>query len=174
MQHSLPYYFGIHPHVLEPASLEFSSFGAIWYVENKRRYIVGYGFGRDQIEILSQFNTSTAYSTCSDNQVMYDIYRSIRDKQQAQDWSTRKRLPLLTVLKEPWKNMDPGWYILRSRSQFPLHLSVVHKKKYEIWLEHAAVCENETELKDYIARVKQTHTLRSIESMEIQGGSVYE
>ncbi|RCX23758.1 hypothetical protein DFP94_1011360 [Fontibacillus phaseoli] len=174
MQKPIPYYFGTHPHVLEPASLEYSSFGALWYEQDKRRYIVGYGYGTSQVDMLSQFCESSAYLTCTDQRVIYDIYKSIRDKQQAQDWSTRKRLSLLSAFKDPWKDMDEGWYILRSRNRFPLHLSVVRRKKYGVWLEHAAVCEDEAELMDYIARAKQIHGLVSIKSMIIQGGNTNE
>ncbi|WP_157685442.1 hypothetical protein [Paenibacillus donghaensis] len=44
----------------------------------------------------------------------------------------------------------------------------------KVWLEHAAVCESEAELADYLAKAKQTHHLRSLESTNIQGGSIYE
>ncbi|WP_410768830.1 hypothetical protein [Fontibacillus sp. BL9] len=173
MQEPIPYYFGTHPHVLEPASLEYTNFGAFWYEKDKRRYIVGYGYGASQIDKLSQFCKSSAYFTCTDQQVIYDIYRSIRDKQQALDWSMRKRLSLLSAFKEPWRNMDEGWYILQSRNRFPLHLSVVRRKKYGVWLEHSAVCENEAELMEYIAKAKQAHGLVSIKPI-IQGGNAYE
>lgn len=167
------YYFGIHPNLLEPISLDITTFGALWYEQDKQRYIIGYGFGPVQIDKLSQFCRSSAYFKCTDKQVMYDIYRSIRHKQQEQDWCTRKRLAWLSAFKEPWKSMNPGWYVLRSRSNFPFHLSIVHKKKYSIWLEHAAVCEDEAELSNYIMMAKQSHQLQAIAAAEIQGGCIH-
>lgn len=168
------YYLGIHHNVLEPISLNFSTFGALWYEEDKQRYIVGYGFGSSQIEALYQFCKFSAYYTCTDEQVIYDIYRSIRDKQQEQDWQTRKRLAWKAVFSEPWRSMNDGWYVLRSRNRFPLHLSIVHKRKYSIWLEHAAVCENEAELLNYMDRAKQSHHLRTLTATAIQEDSVHE
>ncbi|AIQ39953.1 hypothetical protein MKZ24_30155 [Paenibacillus sp. FSL R7-0297] len=174
IQTAKTYYLGIHPYMLDPVSLEFSSFGVLWYEEGKQRYVVGYGFGTDQIETLFHFCRSSAYFTCSNEQVLYNIYTSIRVKQQERDWQTRKRLAFWTAFKEPWKSMPCGWYVLRSRDNFPLHLSVVRKTKYSIWLEHAAVCENEAQLTGYLARVKQTHHLTSIVPMELQEGSIHE
>ncbi|OMF33060.1 hypothetical protein [Paenibacillus sp. FSL H8-0259] len=174
IQTAKTYYLGIHPHMLDPVSLEYTSFGVLWYEEGKQRYVVGYGFGADQIETLFHFCRASASFTCSNEQVLYNIYTSIRDKQQERDWQTRKRLALWTAFKEPWKSMPDGWYVLRSRDKFPLHLSVVRKTKYSIWLEHAAVCENEAQLTGYLDRAKQTHHLTSIVPMELQEGSIHE
>lgn len=174
MQRSKNYYFGIHPEVLNPVSLEVSCFGAIWYEEDRQRYIVGYGFGPDQTETLSQFCTSAAYFTCSNTQVMYEIYKTIRDKQQEQDWLAHQRLSWLAAFKKPWKDLNSGWYVLRSRSTFPLHLSVVRKTKYGVWLEHTAVCENETELNACLDRTRRTHQMKSIESVDLIGGGIHE
>ncbi|NOU78984.1 hypothetical protein GC101_08825 [Paenibacillus sp. LMG 31459] len=152
IQTSTTYYLGVHPHMLDPVSLEFSSFGVLWYEEGKQRYVV----------------------SCSNEQVLYNIYTSIRDKQQERDWQTRKRLALWTAFKEPWKSMPDGRYVLRSRDKFPLHLSVVRKTKYSIWLEHTVVCENEAQLTSYLAGAKQTHHLTSIVPMELQEGGIHE
>lgn len=174
MKDKRTYYFGIHPEVLEPASLEQSNFGALWYEENNQRYIIGYGFSREQIAVLTQFSAASAHITCTDLPVIYQIYQSIRDKQQLQDWSARKRFPLVTAFREPWKSLAPGWYILRSRKTFPLHLSIVHKSKGLVWLEHAAVCEDEAELAACISRAEQLHHLHFIQSVPILGGTIHE
>lgn len=142
MTENRTYYFGIHPDVLEPASLAYTSFGAFWYVENNQRY-----------------------------GILIDIYRSIRNKQQEQDWETRQRLPVMTAFKKPWKNTPEGWYVLRSRETFPLHLSIVQKTKYSVWLEHSAVCENEAELTACITRAAQTHNLQlKFKGLDSSGG----
>lgn len=174
IQTAKTYYLGVHPRRLDPVSLEFSSFGVLWYEEGKQRYVVGYGFGTDQIETLYHFCRSSAYFTCSNEQILDDIYTSIRNKQQEQDWRTRRRLAFWTAFREPWKSMHSGWYVFRSRNSFPLHLSVVRKTKFSIWLEHAAVCESEAQLTGYLDRAKQTHHLISIVPMEIQEGILYE
>lgn len=173
MQRTKNYYFGIHPNLLNPVSLEVSSFGAIWYEEDQQRYIVGYGFGPDQIETLSQFCASSVYFICSNTGVLFEIYKSIRNKQQEQDWLIHKRLRLLAAFQAPWRNLNSGWYVLRSRSTFPLHLSVFRKTKYSVWLEHAAVCENEAELMDCLNRTRQIHHLKSIASADPEGGSFH-
>ncbi|MNO51987.1 hypothetical protein D3C76_423960 [compost metagenome] len=173
MHPSRTFFIGSISNVLEPASLEFNSFGALWYEEDNRRYIIGYGFGAGQIANLALFCNSPEYVTCNDVRLIHEIYKDIRKKQIAQDWSTRKRLPLQAVFKEPWKSMNTGWYALRSRSLFPLHLSIVHKTKFSVWLEHAAVCENESELAHYLTKAEQAHQLRLLESNYFTGGIFY-
>ncbi|SDG11359.1 hypothetical protein SAMN04488542_12649 [Fontibacillus panacisegetis] len=163
MHQSRTFFIGTIPNVLEPKSLELSSFGALWYEEDNQRYIIGYGFGARQIAKLTLFCNSPAYVTCNDERLINEIYKSIREKQHAQDWSTRKRLPLMTAFKEPWKSMNRGWYILRSRSFFPLHLSIVQRTKHSVWLEHTAVCENEAELANYLTKAEEAHQLRLLE-----------
>ncbi|OMG01892.1 hypothetical protein BK146_03180 [Paenibacillus sp. FSL R7-0333] len=65
--------------------------------------------------------------------------------------------------------------MLRSRKTFPLHLSIVQKTKYSVWLEHAAVCENETELTAYVATAEQTHNLqRYMKSIDNLGGIIHD
>ncbi|MOA33572.1 hypothetical protein D3C78_1548780 [compost metagenome] len=46
---------------------------------------------------------------------------------------------------------------MRSRSTFPLHLSVIRKQKFGLWLEHAAVCENEAEMLACIEKANVIH-----------------
>lgn len=151
------YYFGTYQGLLEPISLNYLSFGALWLEDNDHRYIVGYGFGKNQIETLRQFSNNTPYTECFDQKTIYEVYRSIRETQQAQDWSTRLSFPLSTAFREPWKGVASGWYVMKSRSDFPLHLSVVHKKNYRVWLEHTAVCENESELLAFVEKARNTH-----------------
>ncbi len=151
------YYWGIQQGLLEPISLNYVCFGALWFEENHHRYIVGYGFGQDQIDTLRHFCSPSTCECCSDKRIVYEIYKNIREKQQQQDWSTRSSFPWLTAFKEPWKDVAVGWYVLRSRSTYPLHLSFIHKQKYRLWLEHAAVCENEAEMFACIEKARVTH-----------------
>ncbi|UQZ32694.1 hypothetical protein C2I18_03440 [Paenibacillus sp. PK3_47] len=173
MQRTKIYYFGTHPSMLDPVSLKELSFGVIWYEEDRQRYIISYGFGPDQLRTLAQFCASSAYCRCSNTRVMHEIYRSIRDKQQEQDWSARRRLGWLAAFKDPWTNLQSGWYVIRSRSTFPFHLSVIRKTRYSVWLEHAAVCENESELLDCLDRTRATHHLKSIAPLVVEGGGFH-
>ncbi|KAA9004205.1 hypothetical protein F4V43_12480 [Paenibacillus spiritus] len=153
------YYFGTLPRMLDPVSLEESSFAALWFEEEEQRFIVGYGFGSRQIDKLKQFMAFTAHFTCCDERITTDIYREIRQIQQEHDWTAHRRLPFLSVFRAPWNRMEPGWYILKSRSVYPLHLSVVRRTPYSIWLEHVSVCESEAELRACIEKAGQAHKL---------------
>lgn len=151
------YYFGTHQKLLEPLSLKSLCFGALWYEENGSRYILGYGFGDNKMEVLRQFSNLSSCKECNDSNIVYEVYTSLREKQQQQDWSNRLRFPLSAVFKDPWKNTPTGWYVLRSRDTYPFHLSVVHKKKYQLWLEHSAVCESNSEMLAFIEKTKLAH-----------------
>ncbi|OME56683.1 hypothetical protein [Paenibacillus odorifer] len=151
------YYLGIHQGLLEPISLNYVCFGALWFEENNHRYIVGYAFGQNQIQALRQFSTPSSCKNCLDSKIVYEIYKKIREQQQQQDWSSHQKLPWFTAFKEPWKDVSAGWYVLRSRSTFPLHLSVIRKEKFRLWLEHTAVCENKMEMLACVEKASVTH-----------------
>lgn len=155
-------FWDVLPDALDPVSLTYRRFAAVWHEEDGQRYVTGYAFGDSEVASLIRAGGSPPRHQCADPQAIREIYRSIRAKQQEQDWSARARLPLLTAFKEPWKNMENGWYALRSRQAFPMHLSIVHKTAYFLWLEHAAVCENEAELAECLARAKTAHHLREL------------
>ncbi|WP_334074799.1 hypothetical protein [Paenibacillus sp. A14] len=151
------YYWGSHRNLLDPVSLRYLYFGAFWYEEHGQRFIVGYGFGDSKIGIFRQFGAPASCQECTDIEVLHEIYREFRKQQQEQDWSARLRLPLLAAFRKPWLRIPPGWYVLKLQASFPAHLTFVHKTKYAVWLEHSAVCENETEIRSYIHKAENMH-----------------
>ncbi|MEK5394628.1 hypothetical protein [Paenibacillus sp. FSL K6-2859] len=46
---------------------------------------------------------------------------------------------------------------MRSRNNLPLHLSVIRKQRFLLWLEHAAVCEYEAEMLACIEKANVIH-----------------
>jgi len=151
------YYWGTEEGLLEPISLNYVCFGALWFEEDHQRIIVGYAFGQAQIEALHHFASPSTCEYCKDRKVIYEIYHHIRDRQQLQDWAAHRRFSWRTAFKKPWKDVATGWYVIRSRNTYPLHLSVIRKQKFQLWLEHTAVCENEAELLSCIEKVNATH-----------------
>lgn len=151
------YYWGTQQGLLEPISLNYVCFGALWFEEDHLRTIVGYAFGQNQIEALRHFSNPSTCERCMDRKIIYEIYKNIREKQQLQDWAAHQRFPWLSAFKEPWKDVAVGWYVIRSRNTFPLHLSVIRKQKFRLWLEHVAVCENEAEMLAYIEKANVAH-----------------
>ncbi|MFD1177339.1 hypothetical protein ACFQ3W_13670 [Paenibacillus puldeungensis] len=151
------YYLGTHRDLLDPVSLRYLRFGALWYEEHGQRLVVGYGFGESKIEILRQFGAQASCQACMDMEIVHEIYQKIRKQQQEQDWSEHRQLPLLSAFKKPWRNMSSGWYVLKFQKSFPVHLSIVHKTKYTVWIEHSAVCENEAEIQCCIEKAAAAH-----------------
>ncbi|MCL6457637.1 MAG: hypothetical protein K6T85_06490 [Gorillibacterium sp.] len=141
-------------------------------MENEHRHVVGYWFGTNKAEISRQCR-SAGYSSwvdCLDTAVVYGVYQSMREVQKNKDWSTRVRLPLAIGLRHPWKGARSGWYLMKSRNAYPLHISVIHKKKYSLWLEHTGVCDNEQEFLAFIEKVKMVHKI-SLQPIKPQGGT---
>jgi hypothetical protein len=155
------YYLGCMSRLLEPITLEYKWFGALWTIEDAQQIVVGYWFGHRRNDITQKVNELgvTTWNEVIDIENINGIYNSIREKQKEMDWTHRARLPLYTNFKLPWKHVLPGWYLIRSRNQYPLHVSAVQRKRYFIWLEHAAICENEKDLMDFLQKVNQEHQI---------------
>ncbi|MBP1965968.1 hypothetical protein [Paenibacillus aceris] len=163
---SIPlYYLGLVPHVLNPISLEYEWFGVLWLEENNRfPIIVGYWFMKEKSEITQNAIQSgfSKWTEVSEHYIVMNMYRSIRNKQQEQDWKQRTRLSIRMIFKTPWRDVPAGLYVIKSRETFPLHASAICKKKFFVWLEHAAVCETEQELQAFIRRVQKEHHAENI------------
>lgn len=154
-------YWGELKEALDPVSLAYTRFAAVWHETDGERIVSGYAFGdRGIASLLNQ--AGHAFRRSPDPQAVEQIYRDIRRRQQEQDWTTRMRFPLRTPFRSPWKALGEGWYALRSQPNFPLHLTIVRKSAWFLWLEHAAVCENEAELAACLDRAKKAHRLREL------------
>jgi hypothetical protein len=154
-------YFGTGSKYLEPSTLQYKWFGAVWRYTNSTRIIMGYWFGEDEAELLDQ-SKKAGWDKCSRMQnpselrKVYDTYRSAQSEQ---DWNKRTMLSLFLCFREPWKHLKNGWYILRSNSGVPVHLSAVQKKRIFVWLEHTAVCESVEQIQLFIDNVNSQHQI---------------
>ncbi|MEC0226140.1 hypothetical protein [Paenibacillus alba] len=153
-------YLGIVPHQLNPIHLAYEWFGVVWLEEEHQfPVIIGYWFANERTEILENAKLSgcSHWIEVCDHYILMNMYQSIRKKQSDEDWNHRSRLSIRTMFKSPWKEASPGLYIIKSRDTYPLHASAVLKKKFFVWLEHAAVCETEEQLRAFMGRVHAEH-----------------
>jgi hypothetical protein len=79
----------------------------------------------------------------------------------------RRKLPFLSFVKKPWKDLRTGWVVLRSSSNFPCILTCLQKKRYSIWIEHVHVCEKENDIKKFLNLINIEHNIH-LKSGEIQ------
>lgn len=157
------YCLGIIPQLLNPIDLDYEWFGVLWLeADNRFPIIIGYWFAKEESEIIQNVIQTgiSKWNHISDHQIIMRMYQSIRNKQQKQDWENRTRLSIRTVFKSPWNEVSPGLYIIKSRETYPLHASAILKKKFFVWLEHAAVCETERELHAFMKRVSDEHQIK--------------
>lgn len=156
------YYLGLIPEALNPIALTYEWFGVLWLEEaNRFPVIVGYWFCEEKAEIIQKAQQAgyAQWTEISEHYVIMNMYRSIRNKQKEQDWEKRSRLSIRMSFTAPWKNVPSGLYVVKSRESFPLHASAICKRRFFLWLEHAAVCETEQELQAFIRRVQREHHL---------------
>lgn len=163
MRSSEPLYYGTGQKYLDIFSLHYRWFGAEWTIEEENLVILNYAFADD--ERTARAKIGGGESIQRDNTRLREIYTSIRNRQSDADWNKRSRIHTLGVRESPWKKLKPGWYIVRSRKQFPFYISSVHVRLFSTWLVHTAVCENQKEVAAFIQRVNQTHHIKLIESL---------
>ena len=152
-------YFGCEKGYLDIHNLTYRWFGAIWRYQGSLKIVMGYWFGDSQSEIRKQIQFYGQTHSC-DTKNLQEVYSTIRDLQNEQDWKQRPRLSIFAIFKSPWKDLKSGWYILRSRKTYPFYVSAIQKRNFSIWLEHVSVCETEEHLKEFLAKVNQEHNIQ--------------
>ena len=153
-----PTYFGDGFGYLDIFALRYCWFGAVWQWHGGVRLIMGYWFADSQEELMRQTEQSGWIDVLkADKNEVKEIYLDIRREQARQDWERRTILSLSILFRKPWREMKPGWYIIRSRSQFPLIASCIRKSRWFIWLEHVRVCENLDDMKNFTYSINQKH-----------------
>lgn len=161
---SEPFYFGTGSHYLDSITLRDRWFYAQWMLREGKYVIVNYGFADKEKEAQAKIPFSG--SVQRDDAHLKQIYSAIRAIQKEKDWTKKSRLHLFGVRHSPWRKVKPGWYIIRSRNQYPLYLSAVHVKRFSVWLVHAAVCENQNEVSDFIRQVNAAHHVQLRETIQ--------
>ncbi|KPV41956.1 hypothetical protein [Alicyclobacillus ferrooxydans] len=155
-------FFGAIPNCLDLSSLSYKWFGCAWTEQQSRTVITGYWFGDSQSAVETTAMKAGKLANVirareSDVQVMHS---EILKAQRQQDWDNRSRLPLRVILQKPWRNASVGWYIIRSREEYPNYVSAVHKERFSVWVEHVSVCENDGDLEKFVNQVNDTHHIR--------------
>jgi hypothetical protein len=152
-------YFGCEKGYLDIHTLKYRWLGAIWRYQGSLRIVMGYWFGESESEIRKQIQFYGQTHSC-DTKDLQEVYSTIQDLQKEQAWKQRSRLSIFAIFKSPWKDVKSGWYILRSRKNYPFYVSAIQKKKFSIWLEHVSVCETEEHLNEFLAKVNQEHNIQ--------------
>ncbi|MFB6468141.1 hypothetical protein ACE38V_15245 [Cytobacillus sp. Hz8] len=165
---STPIYYGLQGGYLDIHTLRYRVFGAVWKLINRKRYIMGYWFAdnEEDIHVAIQKAGFSKLIQRSDLEIK-EVYHCIRKEQEKENWSNRTRLPFLTVIKEPWKNLSDGWFILQSSTNFPCVLTCIQKKRNSVWIEHVQVCENQNDRIKFLNLINHAHNIHLV-SKEIQ------
>jgi hypothetical protein len=154
--------FGCIPGCLDIFSLSYRWFGVVWRWEGELQFVLGYWFADNRNELVKQVKDKgwTDYVQVRNKAQIQSIYHEIRTEQKRQDWEKRSQLPLLSTLRKPWREMKPGWYIHRSRSEFPLVATCIERKKFAVWIEHVSVCEHSADVDDFIRMINLKHGIQ--------------
>lgn len=152
-------FFACAPQYLDPFSLTYSWFGAVWRYEVNLKMVEGFWFSTQKEDVIKQVNTKWEnWREVADPIEIKSVYESIREKQKQLDWNKRSLLSLKSVFL--WRVTTPGWYVIYSNHDYPFYISVVNKSRFFAWLVHADICENVTDLNHFIEKVNQEHNIK--------------
>ncbi|WML48937.1 hypothetical protein RCG23_02125 [Neobacillus sp. PS3-34] len=154
------FYLGYSDGFLDINTLSYRGFGAVWTRKNNVNYIIGYLFTDNPQDFREYLKDGHFLNTNEvDCKSLSLIYDTIRLEQEKKNWNTRKRLPILTVFRHPWRSFPPGWYIYRSREHYPFIASVLHRTLCTFTIEHCRVCENNEDIIKFINQTNQEHSI---------------
>ncbi|MDQ0199310.1 hypothetical protein [Neobacillus ginsengisoli] len=163
LDNTLPTYFGLNSGYLDIHTMKYRIFGAVWKLVDGRRYILGYWFADHENEIHCAIQKAGfSAPMISQKNEIDQIYQIIRTEQNKKNWSIRRRLHFLLIMKKPWKELTEGWYVLKSCNDFPMAVTCIQKKRYSIWIEHIKVCETEEDIKEFLSLVNLEHNINLI------------
>lgn len=155
-------YFGSEPCCLDIFTLRYRWFGAIWKYEGNHQTVLGFWFGDNKRDVVEQAHDAgwISFVDSNDPEATRSVYEHIRNRQREHDWGQRSRLALYTAFIKPWKDVPPGWYVIRSDRRFPFYVAAIRKTKFFVWLEHASVCETQRDVDIFLERVNREHGVK--------------
>lgn len=158
---TVPTYFGLQKGYLDIYTMRYRIFGAVWKLVNGKRYILGFWFSDNENDIYRALKDA-GYTDPINSQKneLNEIYHSIRMEQDKKNWSSRRKLQAMAIIRKPWKDLKKGWYVLKSSNNFPMVLTCVQKKQISIWIEHIKVCESQEDVKKFINLVNLEHHIK--------------
>jgi hypothetical protein len=152
-------FFGCAPQYLDPYSLTYRWFGAVWRYEADLKMVEGFWFSTQKEDFIEQVKAKWEnWSEVTDPIEIKSIYEGIRNKQKQQDWKKRSLLSLKSVFS--WRGTKSGWYILRSDLNFPFYISVIKKNRFFAWIIHADICESAADVNRFIENVNREHNIK--------------
>lgn len=166
-------YFGVIPGCLDIFTLSYRWFGCTWTVHGSTWVMTDYWFAdtRQEIELYARRRRQSANTRFANPASVKEMYEEIRRQQAQQDWEKRSRLSFKLIVKDPWRSVKAGWYILCSRNEYPNYVSAIRKGRWFAWIEHVAVCENEQDLKTFVNKVNTSHQIELTMLKNLQDGS---
>ena len=155
-------YFGVISECLDIFTLSYRWFGCVWFIQGSNKVITDFWFADTQYELEKKVNLGEQlrYARLADSSVVKELYEDIRKQQARHDWNRRSRLPFKLLVKEPWRSAKTGWYVLRSRGEYPDYVAAICKRKRFAWIEHVALCETEQDLHSFMAKVNNLHKIQ--------------
>lgn len=156
-------FYGIKCSCLDIHTMRYRVFGALWKWVDGKRYIIGYWFADNVNEILCRIQKAgfTSIINSKENEIN-EIYNLIRIQQDNENWSKRKMLQFLSIMKKPWKDLKRGWYVIKSGNKFPMIVTCIQKKRFSIWIEHIQICETEGDIKKFLNQINLEHHIHLI------------
>jgi hypothetical protein len=151
-------YFGCAPQYLDPFSLTYKWFGAVWRYEANLKMVEGFWFSTQKEVVINQVKEKWGNgSEITDPIEIKSIYEDIRKKQKQQDWKKKTLLSLKSVFSR--RETKSGWYVIHSAHNYPYYISLVKKNRFFAWIIHTDICESIADETYFIERVNREHNI---------------
>ncbi|MCQ6277716.1 hypothetical protein [Bacillus sp. EB600] len=154
-----PIYFCCKRGFLDPHTLRYRMFGAVWKLMDGKRYILGYWFADQQNEIKVSVEKAGWRTYIKEDDEISEIYKCIRTAQENENWKNRSKLPFISIFNKPLKGLERGMVCIKINQPFPMHTFMYTKKVYSIWIERIHVCETENDLKNFLNLINVEHNI---------------
>ena len=160
LDNTCPTVFGSKKDCFDMHTLRYRVFGAVWKLVDGKKIILGFWYADNEGELQCAIKSAGFTDIINSNfDDINEVYQSIRFEQDQQNWSKRSKLPILTILKKPWKDFRKGWYVIKSSANFPCILTCIQKKRYSVWIEHIKVCETKSDAVKFINSINAEHNI---------------
>ncbi len=153
--HGSALYFSAGPRFLDWATLEYRWFAVVWRHDGTKLQLLKYRFENSRETLRLWMHTEGCENAIEDSSQTAKLYRTLRKQQQDRDWDYRKTMPLLTVFQKPWRDVELGWYAIRSKPTYPFVITAAERKKLKVTAHHLYICEGDDDVSFFIGRVNE-------------------
>lgn len=149
--------------LLDWQTLRDRSFAVIWHMEQGHAVVDAYQFAEGEKEALRHVRAKVPaieYQV-EGSDVALVRYQELVEKRRVVNWHESYSLPLWLRWKMPWRAVEQGWLVVRSRMTFPCYAAAVLRSSWSLRVYHWRLCVDDSDLIRFADEVDVTHGVES-------------